>query len=509
MSTLSPPAGPDADPIAEPRRPHASRDRLLPTGAVISQLVTVVVVFLLARVLHAGGVGLYIQAYAVLALLSSLCLAGLRHGLSAAVALRRSAGDEAGLRGTIVLGLALPTLAAATLGGLLFGLAPTLLRGLSMDPRLAELWRLVAVALVFHVFTDSALAATRGFSTTRYFALVSLIVEPILRLVLTADLVGIGAGIRGALVALVASNAIAAILAGIWLWRLLDPVTVRARYDLRGLNLSAGNWLGGLASTGLIWIDVLLLGALRDSETAGVYAVATRLVAVAALGLPPLLAAGTPALAAAAARGHRTELQHRYATMTGWMARLALPGLVALMVLPRDVLALFGSGFAVAATATVILAAGKFLDAVTGPTAMMLTLTGRAQVNVMNNVAALLLNVGLNIFLIPRHGILGAAIAWAVSIWALTIARTVQVWFLTAMLPFSVGVLRALVAGNAGLLAALLVSQFLHAPWRLPVAAILLAQAYLAVTAELGLSTEESRAWRGWRQRGTRLFARS
>ncbi len=509
MNTISTPAGADATSPAESPPPRAAPDGLLPIGAVVSQLVTLCVVFLLARVLHAGGVGLYIQAYAVLAVGSSLCLAGLRHGLSAAVAQHRSAGDEAGLRGTIGLGLALPTAAAAACGGLLFAFAPSLLRVSSMDPRLGDLLRLVAVALVFHVFTDCALAATRGFATTRYFALVSLIVEPILRLVVTADLVGLGAGVRGALVALVASNAVAALLAGRYLWRLLDPAALRPRYDLLGVNVSAGSWLGGLATTGLIWTDVLLLGALRDSETAGVYAVATRLVALAALALPPILAVGTPAFAAAVARGSRSEQQRRYATMTGWMARVALPGLVALIALPRDVLALFGPGFAVAATATVVLAAGKLVDAGTGPTAMMLTLTGRLTVNVVDNIAALLLNIGLNIALIPRHGILGAAIAWAVSIWALNIARTVQVWLAAGLLPFSLGVLRALVAGNAALLAALLVSQFLHAPWRLPVALVLLVQAYVAVTAELGLSAEESRAWRGWRASGTRLFARS
>ncbi|MEP6464134.1 MAG: oligosaccharide flippase family protein [Frankiaceae bacterium] len=506
MSSLSPAAAPEAG--ADRRPPDLGRDRLLPLGAAVSQLVTFGVVLLLARILKPQGVGLYIQAYAVLALLSSLCLAGLRGGLSSAVAGRRSAGDEAGLRGTIALGLALPTAAAILCAGLLFAAAPSLLRALSMDPRLSDLLRLAAVTLVFHVFTDCALAATRGFHTTRYFALVSLIVEPVLRLVVTADLLGVGAGIRGALVALLASNVVAAILAGITLWRLLDPVAVRPRYDLRELHVAPVSWLGALATTGLIWGDVLLVGALRNSSDAGVYAVATRLVALAAVGLPPVLAAGTPALVRAVGGRRIADIQHRYATTTGWMARLALPGLVALIVLPRDLLALFGPGFAAAATAMVVLATGKLLDALTGPTALMLTLTGRAPVNVLDNGAVLLLNIGLNLYLIPRHGILGAGIAWAASIWVLNIARIVQVWLLTGILPFSLGVLRALVAGNAALLAGLLVSHFLSAPWRLPVAVLLLLQAYIAVTAELGLSREESQGWRGLRQQATHLFAR-
>lgn len=508
MSALSPAAAQDAG-SGSGRPPRVPRDRLLPLGAAVSQLVTFGVVLLLARVLKADGVGLYIQAYAVLALLSSVCLAGLRGGLSSAVALRRSDGDEAGLRGTIFLGLALPTAAAGLCAGMLFAFAPALLRGLSLDPRLAELLRLAAVALVFHIFTDAALAATRGFHTTRYFALISLIVEPVIRLLVTADLVALGVGIRGALIALVASNGIAAVLAGLTLWRLLEPASVRPRLEPRELNFAPVSWLGALATTGLIWGDVLLIGALRSTNEAGVYAVATRLVALAALGLPPILAAATPALVGALTDRRTGDLQQRYATVASWMARLALPGLVALLVLPRDLLALFGPGFPAAATATVVLAAGKLLDAGTGPTALMLTLNGRASINVADNVAAVLLNVGLNLYLIPRHGIVGAAIAWAVSIWMLDTARVVQVWWLTGLLPFSTSILRALVAGNAALLVGLLVSHFLSAPWRLPVALVLMLMAYLAVSAELGLSREEAQGWREVRASVSRLFART
>lgn len=479
--------------------PQATRDRRLPIGAAVSQLVTFGVVVLLARVLAPGAVGLYTQAYAVLAVASVACLAGLRGGLSAAVG--RSHGDEAGLRGTIALGLALPTVVAAAVGALLFGLAPTLLQAFGMDPDLAELLRLVAVALIFHVFTDAALAATRGFHTTRYFALVSLITEPALRVLLTGALLAAGLEVRGALIALVASNAVAAAVAGLTLWRLLDPAAVRPRYDLRGLNVGPLSWLGALATTGMIWMDVLLIGALRDSESAGVYAVGTRLVALAAIGLPPILAAATPVLAAAVAAPAQAGLQQLYATVTGWTARLAIPGLVAVIVLPRDLLALFGPGFATAATAMVILACGKLVDVATGPTALMLTLHGRASVNVLDNAAALLLNIGLNLYLIPRHGILGAAVAWTASIWALNLARAVQVWLITGIAPGSVGVLRAFVAGNAALLATLLVSQLLDAPWRLPVGLLDIVLTYLAVTAALGFSDREARDLDQFRRR--------
>jgi O-antigen/teichoic acid export membrane protein len=490
VSAVSP-ATATGPPGATPR--EVSVDRLLPLGAAISQLVTFGVIIVLARVLDATAVGLYIQAYAGLAMLSAVCLAGLRSGLSSAVALRRSSGDEAGLRGTIAVGLGLPTAVAVVCSGLIFGLAPTLLRALSMDAQLVTPLRLSAVALIFHVFTDSALAATRGFGTTRYFALVSLIAEPLLRVVLTAGLLWTGAGIRGAMVALVASSAIAAIAAALVLRRLHSPVAARRRYDRQQLNLAGVSWLGALATTGLLWGDVLLLGALRGSDEAGVYAVATRLVALAAMGLPPILAASTSGFAHAVSGGHRAELQWRYTTITGWMARLALPGLVALIVFPRDLLTLFGPGFATAATAAVILACGKLVDAATGPTALVLTLSGRGQVNVLDNVAALLLNVGLNLYLIPRHGIVGAALAWAASIWLLDIARGVQVWFVTGVVPFNLGVLRALVAGNAAMLAALIVSQLLTAPWRLPVGLLDVVVTYLVVTAALGFSSEETR----------------
>lgn len=505
MTALSP----GAPTTAGAGRPYWGADRLLPLGALVSQLVTFGVVLLLARVLEPASVGRYAQAYAVLALLSVACWAGLRGALSSTVAAWRTSGDEAGLRGSIALGLAVPTGTAVLLGGLLFGVAPALLRGLSMDAELAELLRLAAIALIFHVFTDSALAATRGFHTTRYFALVSLIAEPVLRVLLTAVLLAAGVGVRGALIALITSNAVAAILAGVTLWRFLEPVPVRPRLDLRELNLSLVSWSGALATTGLIWLDVLLIGALQSSQEAGAYTVATRLVALGALALPPILAASTPGLAAAVAREPATGWQERYTTVTSWMARLALPGLVAIIVLPRDLLALFGPGFATAAAAIVVLACGKLLDVITGPTALMLTLHGRGALNVMDNVAAVLLNVGLNLYLIPRHGILGAAIAWTASIWLLSLARVVQVKMLTGVLPFSLGILRALVAGNAALLASTLFSQLLSPPWRLPVGLLDVLVTYLAVTAALGFSPAETRGLSRLRRQATPLLARS
>jgi O-antigen/teichoic acid export membrane protein len=74
-----------------------------------------------------------------------------------------------------------------------------------------------------------------------------------------------------------------------------------------------------------------------------------------------------------------------------------------------------------------------------------------------NNIAALALNIGLNIWLIPRYGIVGAGVAWASSLIVINLSRVVQVYVTMGMLPFDRGMAKGAVAAAAALPVAWLV----------------------------------------------------
>jgi O-antigen/teichoic acid export membrane protein/Mrp family chromosome partitioning ATPase len=350
----------------------------------------------------------------------------------------------------------------------------------------------VALTLPTTAFTHAALAATQGYRTMKPFALIGLIFEPVARLGLVALLLLAGAGLPGVMVALLASNLAAAVLAARALRRVMGPPTAPARYRPRELlAFSTVSWLAGLASHGLLWADVLLLGILGNSGQVGVYNVAVRLVHLATFVMVPINAAFAPRIADLYHRGRTDSLRRTYALAGSWIIRLSLPAFVLLLVFPRDLLAFFGPGFAIGASVTVILAVGKFVDAATGPCGMVLNMSGRPRLNLLNNSAGLVLNITLNLVLIPRYGIVGSAVAWAVSLCLINIARVLQVWLELRMLPFEAATARGLLAGALALVAAVVVRVMVDRPAQLPVGAMVVAVVYLGALLLQGLTAED------------------
>jgi O-antigen/teichoic acid export membrane protein/Mrp family chromosome partitioning ATPase len=461
-------------------------------GAVCNQAALLGVTLLVARRLGRVDVGVYAQAYAFLALLSPLSMIGLTHGLTRFVAVYLAERDPGAVRGTIRLGLAASTLVASAVGVALFAAAPLLARGAFSEPRLTVPLQFVALALPASAFTNAALAATQGYRTMKPFALIGLIFEPVARLLLAGALLLAGMGLRGVMLALLVSNLGAAVLAALALRRVMGPQTAPPTYaPSRLFSFSAVSWSAGLASTALIWADILLLGLLGNSAQVGVYTVATRLVQLATFVMLPINAAFAPRIADLDARGHTESLRHTYQLAESWIVRLSLPGFVLLMVFPADLLALFGRGFAVGAAVTMILAVGKFVDAATGPCGLMLNMSGRPGLNVLDNLVGLVLNVVLNLLLIPRFGIVGSAVAWAVSLCLVNGARVVQVWMAMRMLPFERSAAKGLFAGAAALVAALAVRATLQRPAQLLVGAAVVAVVYLAALLAQGLTAED------------------
>ena len=89
-------------------------------------------------------------------------------------------------------------------------------------------------------------------------------------------------------------------------------------------------------------------------------------------------------------------------------------------------------------------------------------MSGRVAINMVDNVAVLALDIALNLLLIPRLGIVGAAIAWSTSLAVVNLTRVVQVWRFEHVLPWTSGMLRATVAAAAAAAVALLIRENVH-----------------------------------------------
>lgn len=179
-------------------------------------------------------------------------------------------------------------------------------------------------------------------------------------------------------------------------------------------------WARGVANVvqlALQRLDVVLVAAFLGFVPAALYAVATRFTVVGQLGNAAIGTAAEPRLVETLTRGDTAAAKTLYGYATAWLILAAWPVYLLTASFAPLYLGIFGPAYATGeATAVVLLLCGAMLVASgCGAVDNVLAMTGRTTWNLGNVSAALLVNVGLNLLLLPRLGILGAGIAWAAA----------------------------------------------------------------------------------------------
>lgn len=486
-----------ARPVSAPTRPSLAQDSSWAlAGSIVSNISNVLIVILLARFLGGEAVGQYTVAFAFRAILVLVCGLGMRAAMTRFVAAYIARGDAAVVRGSIVLGLATPLALSTLVATVWFLAAGTLAESVFKDPELAVPMQLFALSLPFAVLLDNALAATQGFLTMRPYTLIGQILDPGLRIVLTAGLLIAGGGVVAVSIALPVASGVAAVLAVVALKGLTahqpsESVTLPWRELASFASLS---WVASMATQGLLWADILVLGVLVSSVDVGVYQVAARVVLIATFCITPLTASMAARVASHWELGDREGVSDRYLSVVLWCSRLSFPILAGVIAVPDAVLGVFGGEFLDGRTVVLILAVGAIAEAIGAPSSVLLNQIGRNRLNMTFNVAALVLNIGLNILLVPIMGIEGAAVAWGVTLILGGAVRIVAVHRVaTAHWPFS----REFFAASAAAIAAFLVAKTavellsLNPVAELFVAGYLIVLVYLAVVWKCGLTRVE------------------
>src|SRR3546814_2487627 len=116
------------------------------------------------------------------------------------------------------------------------------------------------------------------------------------------------------------------------------------------------------------------------------------------------------------ARGDRSGGEHLYRAATTWQLCLVAPVYAVVIVFAPALLGVFGEEFTTATTALVILSIGIIVSAGLGPADTVVLMAGRSRLSLLNSAVTLMVHLVGNLLPTPRHGILGAAIAWSASV---------------------------------------------------------------------------------------------
>ncbi|MGE0701089.1 MAG: lipopolysaccharide biosynthesis protein [Hyphomicrobiaceae bacterium] len=373
----------------------------------------------LARWMGGFEYGVYVFVWTWVLVLGGLSNLGMATLMIRLVPVYRERGETDLLRGLLRTGRLLPVIAAtiiaAAAGASLYILGDLISRPYVLPAFIA----LACVPLVALSDIHDGIGRGRGW-------LVDALVPPyVLRplLVLLGMVLAHGAGLP-----MSAVTAAGVAVAGTWIAAILQVVLVErrlrrevprggARSDVRGWLATSLPLLAITFSEILVQnTDVLVVSQLMSPHDVALYFAAAKTMSLVMFVHYAVGSAMANRFASLNARGDREGLARSVREAVSWTFWPSLAAAALILALGKPLLWLFGPQFMDGYPVMLVLAAGFLARAATGPAELLLNMLGlqRASACVAMTVASL--DIGLNLLLVPRHGLMGAAMATALSL---------------------------------------------------------------------------------------------
>jgi O-antigen/teichoic acid export membrane protein len=479
-------------------------------GQVSERLLSFFFQAVFVRLLGPAPYGIYRQVQQILTNLSQLGLAGFNYAGMRFITKARAEGNHAAVKGTIRIALgASMTISLAVFAALLV-FAPQIAgvfgETAAQDSELARLIRLGAAFVPLFALLQVLRYCTQAYKTMVPSVIAGNIVRPVTRFVLGVAILLAGFEVAGAVVTLTISAAVAAVVAGWYLRRLLTAEEraaapkAEAGPIVRFALPQAGASLLGIQTLGL---GILILGYLSSNEEVGLFAIALSLQGLGNVFLGGIVNIWAPVVSDLHSKGEMARLGSLYKTINRWIATFSLPFLAVLALEPDVFLDLFFGGNAEgAAPIIVLLAIGNVFYTGTGPTGYLISMTGHPGINFVNSAISVAAYIGLGLWIVPEHGAVGmAAVDLGVTAFINTL-RVVEAKMLVGLQPFGRNFIKPVIATAVGA-AVLFVSRAVTDDnTLLEIAAIVVAAvAYLLALKVQGLDEEERLVWKRIRAR--------
>jgi O-antigen/teichoic acid export membrane protein len=200
----------------------------------------------------------------------------------------------------------------------------------------------------------------------------------------------------------------------------------------------------------MAWTDKLMLGSIdtpnvalgltTNSSEVGIYHTAFKLSMFAAVALMSVNSIASPKFAEMFGKNDMDGLKKVVRQSTKMIFWTSIPIATIFFIFPEFFLGFFGEEFKIGVTAFIFLSCGRLISSFSGSVGNILQMTGNQNIYALILSFGAILNVVLNLILIPKYGINGAAIASMSSliVWNLSMVLVVKkkFGFYTFYIPF-------------------------------------------------------------------------
>lgn len=379
---------------------------------VTTSLAHFILRIVLGRELGAEGLGVYTLAFTVYLLGMQFAAFGIGSALTQYVA--ESLENIAAIRTYVSSGMTSSIITGALMGIVLYILAPFIAITIFHVPEMEFLIQLTALCYPFIAIQKAVLGTLNGLRRMHLYAVLT-IVQNISTVIISLLLVLLfSKGVQGAVIGFVIPTIIIGLICPIMIREFIsldrslwNAQALRAT-TMFGFFVVLGNSIGSLSNQ----VDSLLIGYFLNPTEVGIYAVAILLSQTLTLVPGAIQRVTAPVTAALYGKGNLFEVRQIFISTLKKSFYISIVSAITIALFgPYIIEILFGEEFLEAYVPMLILLIGYVFGASFSAVGATLSSIGKVRVPYQIGIIAMVINVVLNILLIPILGIIGGAMA--------------------------------------------------------------------------------------------------
>lgn len=407
---------------------------------------------MLARFFTSSEYGIFSLGFTILSISMVLGGLGLSNGVTRQIAYYLGKNKTSSVKGIIFWSILLSIFSGLLIFVTLFLGSDIIATKIFDIPRLSYPLKIFSIAIPFYILITVLSSIFRGFKKVKEKAIFVDLLRNLLFPLFLLPVIYFSLSFEWGVIAYILSIIITSF---IFILYFIKKKLIDQNFLKKDLDISIGKKLLLFSFPLLIvammhqimsWTDTFVLGLYSTSDSVGLYNAALPFGSFVSMVFNVMLFVYIPVASELYAREKISEMKRSYATLTKWICSVTLPMMLVLVLFPSLVLNFFfGHEYILAAVALQVLAIGFFVDNLMGPNGATLTAMGKTRFLMLATFVAAFVNVLLNVYLIPRYGIVGAAIATIVALVSINIIRTAKLYSISRIHSFEKNILKPII----------------------------------------------------------------
>lgn len=429
-----------------------------------SKFLTYVFRVIVARYYGPEVYGMFSLGMMALGFFMTLSILGFSDGLARFISLYRGKRDINKIR--YIFRASIKTLAVSSIvsAALIYFSSDYLAIEIFKNPELSAFLKIFAIAVPIGAVSSPLLSSLRAYEKITAFSLLYNVSQNVARILFLAVLILLGAGNITVALSYVAGYLATFVLSFYTVKAITPEVLEKPKLDRKKkretfnslISYSLPLVVSSMVFVFLTWTDSFLVGYFKGTEAVGIYNAAVPIAALLAIATEIFVQLFFPLINKEYAMNKKTMVKNLSKQVAKWILIINAPLFILLFLFPGTAInILFGPEYLPALHSLRILIFGTLLLSFLSISQHLISMVGKSKIILLDIILATILNIVLNILLIPKgtilsldnsQGLTGASLSTTISYIFLSLLLLIQSKYYLHIIPLRRKMLNALLS---------------------------------------------------------------